>query len=155
MPVKYRFPSEIKIYCISPRVPRENHWPVASHGKIYHIMLYHVHFAWAGFVLATLVMRSTECTDNCKSNYHTITVMTAPCLCNWSFKTYHIFVEIRRYFFKKKTRGILHIDITMKLFQNLVLLVIESILDLASYLKGRLVYVKKTPQKSLIFGPAS
>ena len=40
----------------------------------------------------------------------------------------------------------------MKLFQNLVLLVI---LDLASYLKGRLVYVKKNPQKSLIFGPAS
>ena len=43
----------------------------------------------------------------------------------------------------------------MKLFQNLVLLVIESILDLASYLKGRLVYVKKNPQKSLIFGPVS
>ena len=43
----------------------------------------------------------------------------------------------------------------MKLFQNLVLLVIESILDLASYLKGRLVYVKNTPQKSLIFGPVS
>ena len=45
--------------------------------KLYHIMLYQVHHAWAGFKL-TLVMIGTDCTGSCKSNYHTITITTAP-----------------------------------------------------------------------------
>jgi hypothetical protein len=58
------------------RAPRENHRPVASHGKLYHIMLYLVHFTWAGFELTTLVVIGANCIGRCKSNYHTI--MMAP-----------------------------------------------------------------------------
>ena len=35
---------------------------------------------WAGFELTTLVVIGTGCTGRCKSNYHTITTMTAPSL---------------------------------------------------------------------------
>ena len=31
-----------------------------------------------GFELTTLVVIGTDCTGSCKSNYHTITTMTAP-----------------------------------------------------------------------------
>jgi hypothetical protein len=48
--------------------------------KLYHIMLSRVHLAWAGFELTILLVKSTNCTGSCKSNYHTIT--TAPHL--WS-----------------------------------------------------------------------
>jgi hypothetical protein len=48
--------------------------------KLYHITLYHVHLAWAGFELTTLVVIGTECTSSCKSNYHKIMPMTAPIL---------------------------------------------------------------------------
>jgi hypothetical protein len=34
--------------------------------------------AWAGFELTTLVVRGTDCTSSCKSNYHTIMTMTTP-----------------------------------------------------------------------------
>jgi hypothetical protein len=33
---------------------------------------------WMGFELTTLVVIGTDCTGSCKSNYHTITTMTAP-----------------------------------------------------------------------------
>ena len=38
--------------------------------KLYHIMLYQVHLAWAGFELTTLVVIATECTGNCKPAYY-------------------------------------------------------------------------------------
>ena len=44
---------------------------------LYHIMLYRVHLAWAGFKL-TLVMIGIDCMGSCKSIYHTIRTMMAP-----------------------------------------------------------------------------
>jgi hypothetical protein len=61
--------------------PGENNWPAASHtDKLYHIMLYWVRFAWAGFKLITLVVIGTDSIGSYKSNYHTITTSAAPIL---------------------------------------------------------------------------
>jgi hypothetical protein len=46
--------------------------------KLYHIMLYQVHLVWSGYELTTLVVICTDCIGSFKSNYHTITTMTAP-----------------------------------------------------------------------------
>jgi hypothetical protein len=42
--------------------------------KLFHIMLYRVHLAWAGFELTTLVMIGTNCIGSCNSNYHRMTI---------------------------------------------------------------------------------
>ena len=44
--------------------------------KLYHIMLYTS--PWMGFELTNLVVIGTDCTGSCKSNYHAITITTAP-----------------------------------------------------------------------------
>ena len=44
--------------------------------KLYHIMLYRVHLAWAEFKLTTLEVIGTDCIGSCKSNYHTIMTTT-------------------------------------------------------------------------------
>jgi hypothetical protein len=38
---------------------------------------------WTGFELKSLVVIGTDCTSNCKSNYHTITTMTTPKVSVW------------------------------------------------------------------------
>jgi hypothetical protein len=44
--------------------------------KLYHIVLYSS--PSSKFELTTLVVIGTDCIGSCKSNYHTITAMTAP-----------------------------------------------------------------------------
>ena len=46
--------------------------------KLYRIMLYTS--PWSRFELITSVVIDTDCIGSCKSNYHTITAMTAPCM---------------------------------------------------------------------------
>jgi len=52
-------------------VPWENHWQTLLHDVVSST-------PWVGFDLETLVAIGTDCIDSCKSNYHTITTMTAP-----------------------------------------------------------------------------
>jgi hypothetical protein len=53
-------------------------WFTVPFYKLYHIMLYRVNFAWAGFEPTTLVVIDTDCKGSYKSYYHTITNMMAP-----------------------------------------------------------------------------
>jgi hypothetical protein len=53
------------------RVPGENHW------QLYHIILYWVHLAMSEIRVEALMVIGTDCTDNCKSNYHAITTTSA------------------------------------------------------------------------------
>jgi hypothetical protein len=62
--------------------------------KLYHIMLYRLHLAWAEFELTTLVVIGTDCIGSYKSNYHTITTTTAPVIelrldSNWVIQPPH------------------------------------------------------------------
>jgi hypothetical protein len=43
--------------------------------KLYHIMLYRVHLAWAEFELTTLVVMGTDSRSSYKTNYYTITTV--------------------------------------------------------------------------------
>ena len=46
--------------------------------KLYSQTLYQVHFTMSGFKLTTVVVKCTDCTGRCKSNYPTITTTEIP-----------------------------------------------------------------------------
>ena len=48
--------------------------------KLYHIMLYQVRLAWAGFELTALVVIDTDYIGSYISNYHTTTTAHGPLL---------------------------------------------------------------------------
>ena len=60
----------------------------------YHIMLYRVHLAGAGFELTTSVVIDTHCIGSCKSNYHTITTTTTPLKFYMTYSYVYIFLYI-------------------------------------------------------------
>jgi hypothetical protein len=66
--------------------------------NFYHIMLYRIHFVWAGFELTTLVVIGTDCIGICKSNYHTI--MTAPVITLHSSLSSLIFLTLHSISYK-------------------------------------------------------
>jgi len=60
-----------QLYCWRNRNTQRK--PPQITDKLYHIMLYRVHLAWAEFELSTSVVIYTDCIGSHKSNYHTIT----------------------------------------------------------------------------------
>jgi hypothetical protein len=75
--------------------------PLTCHKSLtnfYHIMLYRIHFVWAGFELTTLVVIGTDCIGICKSNYHTI--MTAPVITLHSSLSSLIFLTLHSISYK-------------------------------------------------------
>ena len=62
--------------------------------KLYHIMLYTL--PWSRFELITSMVIGTDCIGSCKSNYHTITNTTAPCLSMSKWRAAVIFLHFFR-----------------------------------------------------------
>ena len=58
--------------------------------KLYYIMLFRVHLAWAGFDLTKLVVIVTDNIVIYKSNYHAIMTTTIPILEYWEHNIKHV-----------------------------------------------------------------
>ena len=96
------------------REPGENHRLVTSHWPIsyYHIRLYQVHLARAGFELKILVVKGSDYIGSNKSNYHTTTTTAAPyfiyrvwkieLLFKHQASSSYIFVKLFEYYFLYK-----------------------------------------------------
>ena len=83
-------------------IPRENHQSVVSHLRRYHIMLYRVHLAWAGFKLTTLVVIGTDWIGSYKSNYHKIDFITSLVYSGFSLDRFHCKIKTIKYFSSTK-----------------------------------------------------
>ena len=59
------------------RVPKEKHWPVASHWQTLSHNIVSSTSRLSGFKLTTSVVIGSDCIVSYKSNYHMITTMTA------------------------------------------------------------------------------
>ena len=70
------------------RVPGENRWTVASHWQTLSLDVVEYTSSWVGFKLLILVVMCTDFIGSCKSNYHTITAMTAPLLWKVTYTLY-------------------------------------------------------------------
>jgi hypothetical protein len=81
--------------------------------KLYDIMLYRVHFAWAWFDLTMLVTIATDCIGSCKSNDHTITTTTARSFFRKTQQT-NYFCDIWMIYFSQNKKKIKTLIIEMR-----------------------------------------
>ena len=78
------------------RVPREMHWPAASHRQTWS------HNAVSRFELTMLVVIGTNCIGSYKSNCHTKGILIYVVIIKWKTKKYHTFGTVQK---SRKTKN--------------------------------------------------
>jgi hypothetical protein len=89
---------------------------------LYHMMLYRVHLAWAGFELTTLVAIGTDCICCYTSNYQTMTTKTGWCY----MVVYHQAENIIKTYNKLKILIILNFCISHGIYFLIVIIYVRS-----------------------------